>query len=213
MKNKAFTLAEVLITLGIIGIVAALTMPVLIQKHQKQVATSRIKKFVSSFSQAILLAENDFGPHADWKKGANHTSEASLDFLNTYIKPYIKHFSIEEGLSPENVPGALMKLPDGSTLYVDIGACYQVYFDYNGDKKPNKRGRDIFPFILCRTEDDCAIKPVFRSAYCQTKEIFERDYPRTRDQKIEFCKINQQNCTILLENDNWEFKDDYPIKL
>ena len=35
MKKRAFTLAEVLITLGIIGIVAALTMPTLIGNYQK----------------------------------------------------------------------------------------------------------------------------------------------------------------------------------
>ena len=38
MKNTAFTLAEVLITLGIIGVVAALTLPALIANYQKQVA-------------------------------------------------------------------------------------------------------------------------------------------------------------------------------
>ena len=43
MKKFAFTLAEVLITLGIIGIVAALTMPVLIEHHQKQVIETKLK--------------------------------------------------------------------------------------------------------------------------------------------------------------------------
>lgn len=33
--KPAFTLAEVLITLGVIGVVAAMTMPVLIQNYQK----------------------------------------------------------------------------------------------------------------------------------------------------------------------------------
>ena len=33
-KNSAFTLAEVLITLGIIGVVAAMTIPTLISKYQ-----------------------------------------------------------------------------------------------------------------------------------------------------------------------------------
>lgn len=36
MKEKAFTLAEVLITLGIIGIVAALTLPTIVQKQNKK---------------------------------------------------------------------------------------------------------------------------------------------------------------------------------
>ena len=36
-KKLAFTLAEVLITLGIIGVVAALTLPALISNYKKQV--------------------------------------------------------------------------------------------------------------------------------------------------------------------------------
>ena len=45
-EKVAFTLAEVLITLGIIGVVAALTMPSLIQKHKKQETTARFKKIL-----------------------------------------------------------------------------------------------------------------------------------------------------------------------
>ena len=57
MKNikNAFTLAEVLITLGIIGIVVALTLPTLIQNHRNQVVETRLKKFYSTINQAITL--------------------------------------------------------------------------------------------------------------------------------------------------------------
>ena len=44
MKHKAFTMAEVLITLGIIGIVAAMTLPALVAKYQKNVTSNRLKK-------------------------------------------------------------------------------------------------------------------------------------------------------------------------
>ena len=40
MKKFGFTLAEVLITLGVLGVVAAVTMPTLIQKHKEQVVTN-----------------------------------------------------------------------------------------------------------------------------------------------------------------------------
>ena len=43
-RLAAFTLAEVLITLGIIGVVAALTLPSLIENHKKQVIVSRLNK-------------------------------------------------------------------------------------------------------------------------------------------------------------------------
>ena len=41
--KMAFTLAEVLITLGVIGVVAALTLPTLIQNYEKHVITNRLK--------------------------------------------------------------------------------------------------------------------------------------------------------------------------
>lgn len=59
---KGFTLAEVLITLGVIGIVAALTLPTIMQHYKKQEATARLKKFVSTMEQAIMLSELDNGP-------------------------------------------------------------------------------------------------------------------------------------------------------
>lgn len=41
---KAFTLAEVLVTLGIIGIVSALTMPTIISNHQKKVTEFKLEQ-------------------------------------------------------------------------------------------------------------------------------------------------------------------------
>ena len=55
--KKAFTLAEVLITLGVIGVVAAMTLPSLIQKHNEKVIVTQLKKVYSTFSQAYKMAE------------------------------------------------------------------------------------------------------------------------------------------------------------
>lgn len=52
-KNSAFTLAEVLITLGIIGIVAAVTMPTLITNHREKVTVTRLTQTYSLLSQAL----------------------------------------------------------------------------------------------------------------------------------------------------------------
>ena len=55
MKN-AFTLAEVLITLGVIGIVAALTMPSLIASYKEKVFISQAKKSLSIVLNAVSTA-------------------------------------------------------------------------------------------------------------------------------------------------------------
>ena len=57
----AFTLAEVLITLGIIGVVAALTMPSLIQNYQKSVLKNQFKKSYNIIQNAYRTAEMQFG--------------------------------------------------------------------------------------------------------------------------------------------------------
>ena len=61
MKKRAFTLAEVLITLGIIGVVAAMTMPSLISKYQKQAYVTGIKKGYSTLSNMFSKIAADDG--------------------------------------------------------------------------------------------------------------------------------------------------------
>ena len=50
-RKKAFTLAEVLITLGIIGVVAALTMPSLIAHHRKVATASKLKNSIQLWNR------------------------------------------------------------------------------------------------------------------------------------------------------------------
>ena len=71
IKKCAFTLAEVLITLGIIGVVAAITLPVIIQNHQKHVVENRLKSFYSIINQAVRMSEIDNGPAAEWIDESN----------------------------------------------------------------------------------------------------------------------------------------------
>ena len=73
-KKAAFTLAEVLITLGIIGVVAALTLPTLIQNHQKQVYVTQLKKAYSIYSNMFNKMAADQGV-TEWSQisfGAEH---------------------------------------------------------------------------------------------------------------------------------------------
>ena len=64
-KRIAFTLAEVLITLGIIGVVAALTLPSLITNYQKQVIETRLSKFYTTMNQAVLNSQIENGDFRD----------------------------------------------------------------------------------------------------------------------------------------------------
>ncbi|MDE6138213.1 MAG: type II secretion system GspH family protein, partial [Candidatus Gastranaerophilales bacterium] len=85
-KSYGFTLAEVLITLGIIGIVAALTIPGLIAQYQKEATVNKLKRSISILNQAYKLSYDDVG-----ELEAQETKNMdSLEYFNTYWAPYIK---------------------------------------------------------------------------------------------------------------------------
>ncbi|MBR1753498.1 type II secretion system protein, partial [bacterium] len=69
---RGFTLAEVLITLGIIGVVAALTIPTLMQKTDERETVSKLKKFYSEISQAYSLAKTEHGTPDNWYNGVEY---------------------------------------------------------------------------------------------------------------------------------------------
>ena len=68
-KNKrAFTLAEVLITLVIIGVIAAITVPTLVNSYTQQTYISALKKNYSVLSNAFKLSRNfDYNDFVDWQ--------------------------------------------------------------------------------------------------------------------------------------------------
>lgn len=85
MNKSAFTLAEVLITLGIIGIVAAMTLPALIAKHEKIETITRLKRAYSLVNQGLFRAVSDMGDVADWP-----TTIQSDVLISKYFAPYFK---------------------------------------------------------------------------------------------------------------------------
>lgn len=82
-KRLAFTLAEVLIVVGIIGVVASITIPSLIHNYQKQKTQVSLKKALSVLSQAILSMATDNGGSI---KGIYLTESDFRDILAKYIK-------------------------------------------------------------------------------------------------------------------------------
>lgn len=67
-----------MITLGVIGVVAALTIPTLFSNYQKTVNVQRLKQTYSQLLQAMRMVSNDFGGDdpdgwdcSDWDTGAN----------------------------------------------------------------------------------------------------------------------------------------------
>ncbi|MBR1754551.1 prepilin-type N-terminal cleavage/methylation domain-containing protein, partial [bacterium] len=72
---RGFTLAEVLITLGIIGVVAALTIPTLMQKTNERETISNLKKVYSELSQSWNMMQVEYGTIDKWGLNRSYTGE------------------------------------------------------------------------------------------------------------------------------------------
>jgi len=95
MKTKAenkqgFTLAEVLITLGIIGIVAAMTIPTLMANYQKTQYVAGLKKGYSEITEALKLMANDNGCPGDLKCSGVFSSSTDPSMAGSELKKYFK---------------------------------------------------------------------------------------------------------------------------
>ncbi len=171
-KKFAFTLAEVLITLGIIGVVAALTLPTVIQNYQEKQLTTAWKKAYSDVANAtLLMSQNNEDLSTEQKVGEAFARYLQID------KVCEAHKGIEQGCWRRGVyiskkgggieasdptgygGGAVcMLLTSGTTFCIDNGGNKGIlYFDVNGINKPNTYGKDIFFAIF--NHEKYAIKP------------------------------------------------------
>lgn len=100
IKLKAFTLAEVLITLAIIGVVAAMTIPTLLTNYQKTLVEKRLVTTYSTITNMFKLAEVDHGDPSRWgmdKYAGTNSDTGILDFfVNNYMMPYLSGASYGE---------------------------------------------------------------------------------------------------------------------
>jgi prepilin-type N-terminal cleavage/methylation domain-containing protein len=89
--KKGFTLAEVLITLGIIGVVAALTIPALVGKYQEKVLKTQFKKMYATINTALQKTYFDLGEqqtcgYYDTEGEVQKEGADCMDFLDEFAK-------------------------------------------------------------------------------------------------------------------------------
>lgn len=211
-------MAEVLITLGIIGIIAAMTLGIIIDKYQKVVTANKLKKFYSLMQQAITLTSKDYGELIEWLPTAEHkTSDGFEKWYNLYIGKHLQTISQKKLDNTFYQVGLI----DGSGFvgYNGVGVVYIFYcteLKYCADENtPNKNvfdGRNSFLFEILKTDTN---KAEFITSHIQAHRM-------TREELLESCKYgnwdNPENsienkrhtCTRLIEYDGWEIKSDYP---
>jgi len=224
-KKAAFTLAEVLITLGIIGVVAAMTIPNLIAEQQKRTTVTKLQRAISIINQAYKLSYDEVGElDAD-----EALAMGSTDYFQTYWASYIKTAHICKTYSDcgfkTNFPWVLnnMKKFDvgavatgaRATFYTADGFLYVimtghwsnskktfvkdslVYVDINGSTGPNRIGRDLF-LLMRVTKDGGGVQPY---------GIDKTDTEVTNE-----CKQGTSGyyCAEKIRRAGWKIEKDYP---
>lgn len=175
---KAFTLAEVLITLGIIGIVAALTLPALINQKQTKELQVGLEKGYSLISQVLQMMEYGEGKKITPTEYATHKFAPAFNKYLVAAKacPNNNCLILREGESNDdgsfagydfgnyktynkkaNIEGSLMDngqfmLRNGMCIYIENESTIYISIDVNGMYKgPNRWGHDLFTFQLMNT--------------------------------------------------------------
>ena len=202
-KLFAFTLAEVMLAMTIVGVIAAMTIPTLHYQRVKKEYTAKLKNFYSRMENAILDMEMDKGSFRDMRKPAQGDGFA---WYKDNIDPYFGHQFVDN-------TNKRIYYKDGSMLLTFYtGGCLDVDYDVNGDRPPNDQGYDRHRFLYCFTDAD-------RVAWFGNKEVFfgtygsgQNEAGTSRATMINKCTSEKSWCTKLLQNDQWEFKGDYPLK-
>ena len=212
----AFTLAEVLVTLGIIGVVSAMTVPTLMQNYQRQSYVTQLHKVYNEVEQALLRYQTD--------RNALNLTEAGLSSQaawNAMVPQYFKTVKVcDSSLTPCFPETSSYKKISGVALNANVysvqtsyvlasGASVRFYravsgnricylqVDVNGQKGPNILGRDLFTLSIYNDgtiDDDGSSAPLSEA---DRNTLFERD-----------CNGNtgagDYGCFGKILNDNWQ---------
>lgn len=168
--KKAFTMAEVLMVLAVIGIVAAMTLPKISDNVDEQALVAGTKKAYSDLQIAYDAMVARYGEPDGWLNGLDSPKKAS-ELLKNRLKEFLD-VELDCGDSASNcMPESYnntyyLKLKSGMGLAIDSdnvvdlscdSSIYKYYpcaygsilVDVNGpEKAPNQDGYDVFSFVL-----------------------------------------------------------------
>ena len=166
-KALAFTLAETLIVMGIIGVVAALTIPNLNSSTAEKEKVAKVKKVYSNLLDALGRAEAVYGPEDEWYTSSmnNNTKIVKRAERITEFMKIQKNCGVYDGGSTNvcfpfvrNGDSILFKAGDYSLTTADGTAILfspqEIMIDIDGSNKGrNKLGEDVFSFLIGGTQN------------------------------------------------------------
>lgn len=235
MKN-GFTLAELLLTLGIIGIVAAMTLPALIANYRKKVICEQLKVAQSTISQMLTFAIAEHGDSQFWDysnvygtdSSPGNSSKLIISLTEKYFLPYLKDINSSGYKSLKEAGYPVYHLADGS---VDIGNLNSlskrhyviefangmtmfIYMDSTTIPKPMITNILIYVDVNGKAGPNVFGRDTFVAHIISSTGRFEWfGQGVKREYLVDACKTRNLMCGALIQYDSWKIAPDYPIKI
>lgn len=207
-----FTLAEVLVTLGIIGVVSAMTVPTLMLNYQKQSYVTQLHKVYNEIQQAAVQYITDKNAINLREAGLNSQASAE-EFIKNYFKViqtcstglpcFADTYKSLSGGTPSFLRTEAFVLASGAAIMPSYStgsyaSVMNLIVDINGQKGPNISGRDLFEIGLYPNGllDDVE----YGTHYSAPLTEAQRESIYTNN-----CKRSGPNgCFGKILNDNWQ---------
>lgn len=239
-KIFAFTLAEVLITIGVIGVVAAITIPSLITKSHRIIVENRLKDSYSILSNAVKMAEEEWGvgfEPTDDLTSTGWSPRSSKFVFDKYFRPFMKinyeysqddcvELSKAYGQNPNSgmyidYNGACYSLPNGTSIIfwagrkdTDSPYLMTVQFRINPAKKKQIDGIDVFGFQIVNSNNGLVV----------TSGLEQIGFEISDEKLIEACGSDSDRipvngywwgrnafCLELIKRNGWKIPANYPL--
>lgn len=234
-KKFGFTLAEVLITLGIIGIVAAMTIPTLISKNQKRVIEAKLKEDYSIIQQVIKSNEGNDVDMGMLLQDNNYNSQK--EWFETYFAPYMKYSHVcydkagcwQKRGDNKNLAGnatpynrkeigiglslVTLKLNNGTNICLDVfGTTGELkqYFGVNA----KERGLAVYIDTNGDSGPNVVGKDIYILVYSPDNGVVPAGINETKENIDKNCSKAEtgQNagyyCIMRVKNNGWEIPND-----
>ena len=210
-----FTLAEVLITLSIIGVISALTLPSLTINHKKNVTTAQVKRVVNRILNAQVMAEAN-GKYLDLidddsladvflsqlpvqTRCLNGEDSCGLTTFKTLhrgdaglaLDPDVHRYMLTDG--------TYMAFVDEST---ENSPRFTIYFDINGSDGPDVMGHDVFALLFAKDENTGNYRPFTAPADYEGR--FKKDGYGCKGNSEEGVTTNGKYCLWRIMTDGYK---------
>lgn len=225
-KKKGFTMMEVILVMGIIGVIAAATIPIMVAKTSKEQAVANLQKANSTLTSIANYAQSTGAMIDTWNYNATTTA-----FTESYIIPglsvaencgtgagqgcFASSYKFANGAESDIDGDATyykVVLTDGNSLAIkpfsgcmsNMGSqCVSFVVDINGPREPNIWGKDVFEYEI--TAGSASVVPYgtfVRDSYNPVTKQLNRE---TAENVNTQCSTGTgRYCALKIINDGWQ---------